>query len=123
MFPQDDYADERFEGLEARDLVLRGKVFENCHFQRCQLPSAKLGTTRFVGGSFESCDLSNLDVRGASLREVGFKGCKLIGVNWALTATMGSLSFESCVLDLASFTGADLRKFKFCAVNGGYGNT
>ncbi|MGZ3652709.1 MAG: pentapeptide repeat-containing protein [Bdellovibrionota bacterium] len=109
-FIEEDFSEQVFEALEQRGLKLQDKHFEACTFRRCNFGGAAFSRSRFVGGSFEHCDLSNVQLAGAALRDVTFRGCKLMGVNWAMCSSVAHLTFEDCVLDLSAFVGLDLRK-------------
>ena len=65
------------------------------------------------------CDLSNAKIPNTRFRDVRFESTKLLGVDWTKADGMAdphaktALAFVACVLDLASFAGANLRDATF----------
>ncbi len=96
---QGDYEDCGFSGLYFSGFDLSGYKFSNCDFRDCDFSNAKIHRTVF--------------------REVIFKNCKLMGVNFENAHSFNiSFSFEECVLDHSSFYQLDIRKtiFKNCSL-------
>ena len=79
-----------------------------CRFDRCRL-SGRLDRCYFRDCVFDSCDLSNVDFSGSTLRRVVFKGCKLLGAKLP-EVRMDQVRFTDCHMRLANLTlcGASL---------------
>jgi len=107
---QEDYSDQIFEGLDHKSIVVTGRHFEACTFLKCNFGGSAFKNCRFIDCIFQNCDLSNLLLHGATFRDVSFKDCKLVGINWANASVITHLNFDGCVLNYASFVGLDLRK-------------
>ncbi len=76
--------------------------------------STDLSHNQFTECRFENCDLSNAILTHALLRDVYFKGCKLLGIQFSDCNTLFfSPRFESCQLRLASFYRCALKKTSF----------
>jgi uncharacterized protein YjbI with pentapeptide repeats len=93
----------RFDGQELADVTLTGKRF-NLAFVDC-----------VVRGS----DLANVDARGASMRRVHLKHCRMTGANLSESA-LTDVRFEDCRIDLAALAGAELERVRFdgCVLTG-----
>lgn len=69
---------------------------------------------KFVDHRFEGKDLSLTKFKGARLQNVVFENCKLMGVNFSLVdPLLFSVQFKNCLLDMANFSGLDLKKTPF----------
>lgn len=73
-----------------------------CRFDRCRL-SGRLDRCYFRDCVFDSCDLSNVDFSGSTLRRVVFKGCKLLGAKLP-EVRMDQVRFTDCHMRLANLT-------------------
>jgi uncharacterized protein YjbI with pentapeptide repeats len=67
---------------------------------------------------FEGCDLARMVPTQLALRDVSFKACRLMGVDFADVAQFPIVSFEDCNLKYASFASLPLKKvsFKRCSL-------
>ncbi len=112
MFEAEEYQDERFAGLEARNLERSGVAFYDCTFENCNFGEAKLTAYRFVGCTFENCGLGLADLTDSRFHDGRFEGCKLIGVAWSqLRSDPGlppEVDYVDCLLDFGDFSGLDL---------------
>jgi uncharacterized protein YjbI with pentapeptide repeats len=65
------------------------------------------------------CDFANVRARGATLRRVAFRTCRLTGAV-LVEARLEDVVFEDCRIDLASFGRAELRRvvFEECVLTG-----
>jgi fluoroquinolone resistance protein len=93
--------------------ILSGKEFYRCTFRNIQLHASRWTRTRLEECIFESCDLSHMNPSQLSLREVTFKNCKLMGVDWSGLESYPEMRFESCNLRYASFSRLALNKTSF----------
>lgn len=108
-----EFSEHAFDGMEQKGSTVEGAVFEGCSFIRCNFSGSAFKRCHFIDCSFEHCDLSNLQLIGASLRDVNFKDCKAVGINWTSATSISHLGFERCILNYAVFTGLDLRNYFF----------
>jgi len=66
---------------------------------------------------FDGCNLSMAKLHDTALKDVKFKNCKLLGVDFSVCKTfLLALGFEDCLLNLASFHQLKLKDtiFKNC---------
>ena len=92
-------------------------VYENCQFVNCNFYNANLVNVTFRECTFESCDFSLASLKNTALNDIHFIGCKLVGVLFdECNPFLFSVHFENCVLKLAVFYKAKLKKtgFKNC---------
>lgn len=109
---QDEYLDQTFESLDAREMTIEDLSFENCTFVDGQFAGAELLRCRFMDCVFKKCDLSNTEVTASQFRDVRFEESKLVGVNWPKANSVSFLDLENCVMNYSNFIGLDLRKSK-----------
>ncbi|RYE89912.1 MAG: pentapeptide repeat-containing protein, partial [Myxococcales bacterium] len=62
---------------------------------------------------FVGCDLSNVRFRGASLRSVTFKDCKMMGVFWDSLGSDPMVGFTDCAMRYQAFANLSLRSTPF----------
>ena len=114
MFTSDeDYSEMTFEALDQKGLRIEGSVFEGCTFKGCTFSGGIFRRCRFLDCTFENSDLSNGDFTGASLREVTFRSCKMLGVNWSSASALDHLHFEGSMLSYGVFASLDLKRWSF----------
>ncbi len=112
---------ETFERLVASEVDLHGRTYEHCTFQRCDLSRADLSKSKFIACTFTGCDLSMVRWRGASLQDVAFSECKLLGVDFSVCSEMlFSVRFDACTLDHSILAGRRMSKTRFskCSLKG-----
>lgn len=90
-----EFTDRTFEELDFRNQSIENRIFDGCRFLDC---------------TFEQSDLSNIVLTSSDLRDVKFKECKLVGVNWINASSLMHLSWDNCALNYGNFSGLDLRK-------------
>lgn len=108
-----EYVDQTFEAIDAREALVEGKEFDGCRFKGAQLAGAVFRHCRFLDCVFEDSDLSNVRLTSSSLRDVSFLDSKLLGINWTEASHFDTPSFTRCVLNYANFANLDLRKGRF----------
>lgn len=108
-----DFLEQQFVEIDAKEELVEESVFDRCRFVKCNLGSASFRRCRFIDCIFEECDLSNLQVQGASFRDVAFRSCKAVGINWTNCSAIDRLTFDKTVLSYAIFGGLDLKKSLF----------
>lgn len=101
------------------DQIEKGE-YEECEFLGINFSGHDLSDYRFSGCDFKDCDFSNAKILRTALREIVFKNCKLIGINFEDAHPFNlSFRFEDCILNHSSFYKLDIRKtvFKNCSLN------
>jgi fluoroquinolone resistance protein len=100
-------------GADADPGLLAGKELYRCTLRNIQLHASQWSRTRLEECVFESCDLSHAKTARLTLRDVSFKNCKLMGVDWSSLESYPVVRFESCNLRYASFVRLALNKTCF----------
>jgi uncharacterized protein YjbI with pentapeptide repeats len=97
---------------------LAGKEFSRCKFRGLKLQEGDLSRAHFEDCELESCDLTRASVAQVLLREVTFRDCKLMGIDWSTLGSYPAMRFEDCNLRYASFVRLGLNKIGFvrCAM-------
>lgn len=108
------YFDELdLEGTNFSQKPLDKGEYENCLFTNCSFTEVNLSEFGFIECQFINCDFSNATITHTMFRDVQFKGCKLLGLQFnECNELLFSATFESCDLRLASFFR---RKLKNCS--------
>jgi fluoroquinolone resistance protein len=114
----DSFEDEIFAGLDLAGADLGEKELVRCTFRNMKLSESRWRRARLEDCRFESCDLGRFDPAEMMLREVGFTGCKLMGVDWTELGQFPVMTFTDCNLRYGSFVGLVARKIPFvrCAL-------
>ncbi len=108
------HENKTFEKVIYTGKEVRNKEFEQCTFKDCDLSDSLFLNNRFTECVFTGCNLSMTKLAGSSLRDVTFKQCKLLGVNFSECEDfLFSVHFENCILDYASFMKKKMTKTKF----------
>ncbi len=106
-----DYTEDlELTGEDLSGIDLSKKELFRATFKHCRLQESNWERARLEDCRFEGCDLTRMKPRWMGAHEVGFAGCKLMGVEWADLSAGSQLSFEDCNLRYASFVGLNLRK-------------
>lgn len=105
-----EFTDRTFEELDFRNQSLENRIFDGCTFLRVNFNGSSFKRCRFLDCTFEQSDLSNIVLTSSDLRDVKFKECKLVGVNWINATSLMHLSWDNCALNYGNFSGLDLRK-------------
>lgn len=89
-------------------------AFVGCRFERGQFLQADVSGCTFEDCVFEDCDLSLLQVKSASFKNVLFVRCKLQGVSfYEASHLLFTVAFTECQLNFVSFNGMILKKTLF----------
>lgn len=108
------HTDKTFQQIDYSEKVLRNREFVRCHFIGCDFSKADLRTNDFEDCTFETCNLTMVNLQGVGLRNILFKDCKVMGIDFsALNKFMFSFSFENCQLNYSIFYRTKLKKMKF----------
>ncbi|NTW53920.1 MAG: pentapeptide repeat-containing protein [Chlorobaculum sp.] len=103
-----------FEKIASVDFDRSSGVFEGCRFAQCNFTQADFSDLVFRECAFEQCDMSMAKLARASLQEVRFTGCKLLGVQFGeCRKLLLGMRFERCMMRLALFSGLDLKNTPF----------
>lgn len=106
--------DKIFERINFTEKPFPKGDYENCRFINCDFSNAEIRSVHFYKCMFEQCNLSMVDVAGTALKDVTFKGCKLVGVHFEnCTDFMFMVGFQDCTLNLSSFYERQLKNTQF----------
>lgn len=109
-----DISGEHFEKRDFAPSPLPKGRYEACAFATCSFSGADISKVQFLDCEFAGCNLSLVKLTNAVFSRVRFVDCKLTGLQFEqLVAGSLSVSFERCVLQLASFVGLKLKQQKF----------
>lgn len=104
------FTNQKFQSLTA----LTPGEYENCTFIDCQLPGADLSGFVLDHCQWIYCDLSMAIIKGTSIRENFFDGCKLLGIHFEDANPFSiSFHFKVCILNYASFFQMKIPGTKF----------
>ena len=111
-----EYTGSRFEKADLSDQTIRGVVFEDCTFIRCDFSSAVAQQCRFTDCVFEQCNMSLLAVPETRFSGTEFTGTKMIGIDWTKAYWpkfdfYSQLVFKECILDSNNFFDLRLHEF------------
>lgn len=120
-----EFSDILFENVTINSDKVSDKQFYNCQFKRCDFTDTEFNHCRFEESTFTDCNLSLLKVTGSKFRNVMFKTCKLIGIdwtraNWPNIQISSTMDFDECSLNDSSFFGLCLIEIKMegCQIQG-----
>jgi fluoroquinolone resistance protein len=106
--------DEHFNKLDFASNPLPKGEYENCTFANCDFSNQNLSGFVFSDCNFKGCNLSLAAVKATAFREVMFVDCKLTGIQFhTCNDFLFSVSFENCILNLASFNHLKIKKSLF----------
>jgi fluoroquinolone resistance protein len=112
------YAETTFKKVDLRHKTVRGAVFSDCKFVRCDFSESELHDCRFLSCHFDDCAMKMMTVKDSTFSRAHFVQCNLLGVDWTVGnwADMASkkttMTFETCVLQYGIFFGLKLPKIK-----------
>lgn len=108
--------DKTFENIDFREQMPEPADYENCTFINCTFSDVNLSESVFEECDFEQCDLSNARLVQTAFKNVHFKSCKLIGLQFdTCNQFLLEFRFEECILNYASFYGLKIPKSYFSA--------
>ncbi len=110
----------RYEKTDLSDQTIRGVVFEDCSFIRCDFSSAVAQQCRFTDCVFEQCNMSLLAVPETRFSGTEFTGTKMIGIDWTKAYWpkfdfYSQLVFKECILDSNNFFDLRLHESHFAS--------
>jgi len=112
---QDKYfEDQNIDKQDYTKIPLAVADYDNCTFLNCNFAGTDLSEMNFAECIFENCDLSNAKLVKTGLKDVQFKGCKLLGLHFNdCEAFLFQVGFDNCSLNLSSFYKRKLAKTRF----------
>jgi len=88
--------------------------YEKCVFMNCDLSNTDISGNLFLECEFTGCNLSLAKLTKTGFRDVTFKDCKMLGLQFGNCNEFSlSFSFDTCVLDHSSFYKLRLKKINF----------
>lgn len=98
------FDNELFDNISLVEDAVNGREFQSCIFKSCDFAGADLSNNKFIDCTFELCNLAMVKLKNTFLNNAGFKGCKMLGVNFSECQNMlFSVWFDGCILDYSSF--------------------
>jgi uncharacterized protein YjbI with pentapeptide repeats len=113
------FTDETFEKQDYTTTPLPKGEYDNCRFVQCNFADANLSHYKFSECSFDNCNLSMINTTETALRDIKFKGCKMLGIHFEkCNEFLFRVSFDNCLLNFSSFYKRNLKKavFKNCSL-------
>lgn len=106
--------DQTFNKLDfTQEPLLKGE-YENCNFTNCNFEETNLMEFKFIDCEFRDCNWSLAQLHGTVLREVKFKDCKMLGIQFETCNEFGlSFSFENCQVNHSTFFQMNIKKTIF----------
>jgi fluoroquinolone resistance protein len=90
------------------------KEYDHCIFINCNFSNVNLSRIVFIDCDFTGCNLSMAGLTQTALQDVKFKDCKLMGLHFENCKDfLFEVTFDNCVLQLASFYKVKLKKTFF----------
>lgn len=86
-----------------------GAILEGVVLKGCRAAQASFQGARFLDGTIDGGDFSNTNMRGATLTAACVKRCKMTGVDFTETQSLGA-EFEDVLLVLAKIPRFSFRK-------------
>ncbi|WP_373710049.1 pentapeptide repeat-containing protein [Kaistella sp.] len=106
--------DQIFDKLDFTQEPLTKGEYENCKFTNCNFEETNLNDIKFMDCNFQDCNWSLVQLNGTVLREVKFKDCKMLGLQFETCNDFGlSFSFENCQLNHSTFFQMNIKKTIF----------
>ncbi len=98
------HSEETFKKQDLSARPLQKGTYEDCTFKSCNLEKADMAHLNFTECEFIDCNLSMANISDAKFQNVKFYGCKMLGLRFDHCNKFGfEVSFETCILDHASF--------------------
>jgi uncharacterized protein YjbI with pentapeptide repeats len=108
------YEGETFSNLISSGREIKNLTYEECKFVNCDFSDGILSFNKYIDCTFTDCNLSMTKLISCQLKNVIFKGCKLIGVNFAdCSDSLFSVGFDKSLLDYCSFSKKRMMKTSF----------
>lgn len=110
----ESYYDQVFESTNySADGFPEGES-EACTFKNCLFADVNLSHRSFLACEFQDCDFTGAKLGDTAFKDVKFVGCKLLGVDFTgCNPFLLEMTFEECILNLASFYQLNLKGTSF----------
>lgn len=111
--------EQHYQNQDFTQQLLPVAEYDNCTFTNCVFSDADLTNCSFLECQFEQCNLSNAVLAKTAFKNVVFKHCKMMGLQFPdCNDFLLEMSFEDCQLDFSSFYQLNLKKttFKKCSI-------
>src|ERR1700761_8511377 len=108
------FTDETFDKKDFKATPLKKGEYEACIFRNCDLSGVDLSDLVFIDCEFIDSNLSLVRLVKTAFRDITFKGCKMMGLQFRDCSQFGlSFRYESCILDHSSFYQTKIKKTPF----------
>jgi uncharacterized protein YjbI with pentapeptide repeats len=109
-----NHENKTFDKVNFSQNELKNRSFEKCIFTNCDFSNSSLAHNIFIDCKFIGCNMAMTKLHRAQVKDVSFKDCKLIGVNFNESNDfLFCVSFENCIMDYVSFFGKKIIKTLF----------
>jgi uncharacterized protein YjbI with pentapeptide repeats len=106
--------DKTFDTINYTIAPLAKGDYENCDFLNCDFSSTDLSKIKFTECRFTGCNLSAAGITGTAFRDIVFKDCKLLGLQFdTCNEMLFEVQFEHCIINLANFFKRKLKNTRF----------
>jgi uncharacterized protein YjbI with pentapeptide repeats len=106
--------DNTYGKLVFKETPLAKAEYENCTFDSCDFSEADISGYKFIDCKFINCNISMAKLDKTALKDVAFKGCKMLGLHFNNCYGFGlSFSFENCAMDYCSFYNTRIKRTRF----------
>lgn len=105
-----EHAHKTFDRIDYQDTLVAGREFITCKFIGCTLSKTKFEDCYFEDCEFLDCNLYMLGVKAASFRNVVFKSCNMLAIQWHEASSPIQISFYSCAISYSTFFKQSLKK-------------
>jgi fluoroquinolone resistance protein len=106
--------DKKFEQIDFTENGLPIGEYENCSFINCNFSNTDFSGIKFSLSEFINCNLSLVKLTKTAFRDIKFKECKMVGLQFDQCNPFGlEISFDHCSLNHASFYQTKLKKTIF----------
>jgi fluoroquinolone resistance protein len=105
--------EKTFDKIDFTQTPLIKGEYEYCNFVKCDFTKFDFSDFKFIECEFLGCNLSLIILNQTSLKEINFKDCKMVGVNFGNCNEFGfAVYFDTCTLNhsLFSDTTAPIKK-------------
>lgn len=106
--------DKTFDTINYTITPLAKGDYEKCDFINCDFSNTDLGKIKFTECRFTGCNMSAASITGTAFRDIVFKNCKLLGLQFdTCNEMLFEVQFEHCIINLAIFFKRKLKNTRF----------
>jgi len=112
---QDTYHEDlTFDTIDFTQQAFAIGDYENCRFIQCNFSAIDVSDCKFADCEFIGCNLSMTKLNRTAFRDVVFKECKMLGLQFDRCSQFGlSFTVDQCNLNHCSFYETILKKSKW----------